>query len=66
MEDPPNTEDGIFMNIYIHHDVSGTQDSFPNWWAHGIGQDKFGQKYYTLPYQLVHSTSVYHEGMISI
>lgn len=60
MRDPPNLEDCVYYNVYIHH---GPDDEFPEWWANGQGTDENGRPYLTLPDGVhLEEPNTYHEG----
>ena len=46
MFEPPNVEEGYFLNIYIHHE----NDIFPEWWGNGVGTNSYGLPYICLLY----------------
>ena len=59
MFEPPNVEEGYFLNIYIHHE----NDIFPEWWGNGVGTNSYGLPYMTTGHEgLIDEANIFHEG----
>ena len=60
MKDPPQLEECLYYNVYIHH---GEDDGFPNGWGNGQGTDEHCRPYLTLPDGVqLNESNTYHEG----
>ena len=60
LQDPPTPAAGRYVNIYLH---DGDDDPFPAWWGNGVGTNRDGFPFMTLPVGAHRNDlNTFHEG----